>query len=107
MGYVLGMSTQVTDEPSNPRLLSAGWWMRSPEGTLALWQFPNPALGVWMLAVGISLFPLPPDRATQVDGVRHGALLVWALDEILRGASPFRRLLGVVVLGGQLAVLLG
>jgi hypothetical protein len=31
--------------------------------------------------------------------------LVWALDELLRGTSPFRRVLGAVVLGAQLAAL--
>jgi hypothetical protein len=30
-----------------------------------------------------------------------GALVAWATDEIVRGDSPFRRLLGVVVLGRQ------
>jgi len=32
-----------------------------------------------------------------------GALLVWALDEVVRGASPFRRVLGAVILCAQLA----
>jgi len=29
--------------------------------------------------------------------------MVWALDEVVRGASPFRRLLGLVIFAGQLA----
>lgn len=44
-------------------------------------------------------------HATTVDGIRHGAILVWSLDEVVRGASPFRRVLGVVVLAAQLAML--
>jgi hypothetical protein len=31
------------------------------------------------------------------------ALLVWALDEVARGVNPFRRMLGVVVLGAAIA----
>lgn len=64
---------------------------------------PNPALSVWMLAVVLGWFELSPTHASAVDGIRHGALLVWALDEVVRGASPFRRTLGTVVLAAQLA----
>ena len=42
------------------------------------------------------------DRAATLAGVGQGALIVWALDELVRGASPFRRLLGAVVLAGQI-----
>lgn len=51
-------------------------------------------------------FDLSAAHTTAVDGVRHGALLVWALDELVRGLSPFRRLLGAVVLASQLALLI-
>ena len=84
---------------------SGSWWFRSSDGDLTLWQFPNPALCVWMVAVVLGWFELSAAHATAVDGVRHGALLVWALDEVVRGASPFRRLLGAVVLAAQLASL--
>jgi hypothetical protein len=39
--------------------------------------------------------------ATLAD-VGRGALIVGALDELVRGASPARRLLGAVILAGQL-----
>jgi hypothetical protein len=68
-------------------------------------QLPNPALGVWMAALVLGWFELSDRHATAVDGVRDGALLVWALDELVRGASPFRRLLGGVVLTAQLVAL--
>ena len=47
----------------------------------------------------------PLNYATAVDGIGRGALLVWALDEVVRGASPFRRTLGAVILAAQLAML--
>ena len=87
------------------RVASGSWWFRSPDGRLAVWQLPNPALCVWIAAVALGHFPLSTTHATAVDGVRHGALLVWALDEVVRGASPFRRLLGAVVLATQLVSL--
>ena len=54
-----------------------------------------------MVAVVLGWLDLPATRATAVEGIRHGALLVWALDEVVRGASPFRRVLGAVVLAAQ------
>jgi hypothetical protein len=65
-------------------------------------QVPNPALCVWLAALVLGWFDLSAAHATAVEGVRRGALLVWALDELVRGASPFRRLLGAVVLAAQL-----
>ena len=41
-------------------------------------------------------------RSVTLADVGMGALIVWALDELVRGVSPFRRLLGAVVLTGQL-----
>jgi len=105
LGYLPAMRSDPATLPTRARLTSASWWFRSAEGRLVLWQAPNPALSVWLIAVVIGFFDLPPSRAEQVDGIRHGALLVWALDEVVRGASPFRRVLGAVVLIGQLVAL--
>ncbi len=71
-----------------------------------MWQVPNPALSVWIAAVVLGWFPLSTTHGAAVDGVRRGALLVWALDEVVRGASPFRRLLGAVVLATQVVSLM-
>ncbi len=101
------MTSSPTIRPVSARLSSGSWWFRSPDGRLTLWQFPNPALCVWMLALVLGRFELSDNHANAVDGVRRGALLVWALDEVVRGASPFRRLLGAVVLAAQLASLNG
>ena len=99
------MTSSATNGPASVRLTSASWWFRSSDGRLTLWQLPNPALCVWLITLLLGRFDLSAAHATAVDGVRHGALLVWALDEVVRGASPFRRLLGAVVLAAQLASL--
>lgn len=98
-------SSTTTIESVSARLSSSSWWLRSRDGELTLWQFPNPALSVWLITLVVGWFDLPDATATAVDGVRHGALLVWALDEVVRGSSPFRRTLGAVVLVAQLASL--
>jgi len=58
-----------------------------------------------MIMLVLGRFELSPTRAAAVNGIRHGALFVWALDEVVRGASPFRRALGAVILATQLASL--
>jgi len=100
------MISPAMNGPVLARLTSASWWFRDSDGRLVLGQFPNPALSVWLVALVLGRFDLSAAHAAAVDGVRHGALLVWALDELVRGASPFRRVLGVVVLAGQLASLI-
>lgn len=71
---------------------------------MTLAQWPNPALAVWLVAVFVSWTGmLGAARSATLAGVGRGALVVWALDELVRGASPFRRLLGAVVLVAQLA----
>ena len=59
-------------------------------------QPPNAALAVWLLTTAASWASLG-DKAV-LTRVGQGALAVWALDEIIRGASPVRRLMGAVVL---------
>jgi hypothetical protein len=85
--------------------VTAGWWFRDSDGRQTLVQFPNPAISVWLVAVVLGRFDLSAAHTTAVDGVRHGALIVWALDEVVRGSSPLRRVLGAVVLAFQLVSL--
>lgn len=87
------------------RLTSASWWFRDSEGRQTVWQWPNPALSVWLVTLVLGSLDLSDAHMTAVDGIRHGAILVWSLDEVVRGASPFRRVLGAAVLAGQLGKL--
>jgi hypothetical protein len=90
------------------RVLSPGWWMRDHNGELALALWPNPALAVWLVTVLIGwTATLGSARSATLAGLGRGALVVWSLDELVRGATPFRRLLGAVVLVLQLVELFG
>lgn len=104
-GYRRGVSTSATTRPDSTHEGFFSWFFRSSDGRLTLWQLPNPALWVWMVALVLARFDLSAAHTATVDGVRLGALLVWALDEVVRGSSPFRRTLGAVVLAAQLASL--
>ncbi|MGV8977824.1 MAG: hypothetical protein ACOH17_07255 [Cellulomonas sp.] len=70
---------------------------------MTLAQWPNPALAVWLVAVVVEWTGvLGSARGATLAGVGQGAIVVWALDELVRGASPVRRLMGAVVLAAQL-----
>jgi len=87
---------------SAPRPLSVRWWT-GDQGLRGIAQWPNPAILVWFIALILKWADAPGDARSQasVAGVGLGALLVWALDELLRGTSPFRRSLGAMVLLAQ------
>jgi hypothetical protein len=90
------------------RLLSLGWWIRDRDGKVVLAQAPNAAVLVWLATVVVGWTGLvDDDRQEILTRVGQGALIVWGLDELLRGASPARRLLGVVVLAVMLVRVLG
>jgi hypothetical protein len=86
-----------------PERFSPRWWVSDREGRLALVFFPNPALAVWMLCTVVGWTDVLGAEMTEtVTAVGKGALVVWALDELVRGASPVRRILGAVVLAAEL-----
>ena len=82
------------------RYSTAAWWFTSRvDGATVIGQRPNPALAVWLAAVGWRIVAEPEGTERSVlDGIAIGALLAWALDELVRGVNPWRRLLGAVVL---------
>jgi hypothetical protein len=71
-------------------------------------QWPNLALSAFLVVEVVRLLWQPAGRAGSVFEVLSAtALLAWAVDEIVRGVNPFRRLLGLAVLGLTLASLFG
>ena len=86
---------------------SPRWWVQDEHGKVVIAQAPNAALVVWLvcLVVGV-VVPLSGAAAATVTAVGRGGLLAWALDELWRGASPFRRVAGALVLAFELVVLL-
>jgi hypothetical protein len=96
----------ATASPARPGSLR--WWVRDPEGRFALVQWPNPALAVWIVTVVVGWTgTLDASRADTASTVGSAALLVWGLDEVVRGTAPARRVLGAVVLALELVGLFG
>ena len=81
-----------------------GWWFRDRDGRLAVALWPNPAIAVWLVARVLAWTGLTSVDESTLRNIGTGALLVWALDELVRGTSPFRRVLGAVVLAATLLV---
>ena len=68
-------------------------------GRITVAQWPNLSLGLFVAAsLALRIFH-PSGTTDQI--LRIGAaiaLVVWALDELIRGVNPFRRLLGFGIL---------
>ena len=86
--------------------MSIDWWFRDKEsGKRVLFQFPNPPL--WVFAAATIVRWTPYDQHdSELRWIGSGALIVWGLDELVRGQAPYRRVLGAVVLGWQITNLL-
>lgn len=84
------------------------WALRDRRtGRIVIAQWPNPALVVWFVAsTARGLLDLGGGWATALRVAATLALGWWAVDEIVRGVNPWRRLLGTVVLASLVVSLL-
>ena len=68
-------------------------------GGLTVAQWPNVALSVSIALSIVRRFNIPKGTPeTTLGALWLVATIVWAVDELVRGVNPFRRILGVVVL---------
>ena len=83
------------------------WLLRDrTTGRITIAQFPNVALGVFLAASLLHRLARPAGTVgTGLRAVATAGLLWWAADELIRGVNPFRRLLGGIVLAGQIVKL--
>lgn len=88
----------MSSSTSSPSLVDRVF--RNPDtGELVIAQWPNLPLAIFLVATAARLLLHPGGAAATAVSVLGGAALVWwAVDEVLRGESLFRRLLGGVVL---------
>jgi hypothetical protein len=68
-------------------------------GHLTVVQWPNISLSVFVV-VSVTLDVFRPKGGIESIArvLADVALFVWAIDELLRGVNPFRRILGLVVI---------
>ena len=77
------------------------WVFRSREtGRIVVGQRPNALLVVFLASWGATWLLAPDGAAGRVVlAISRIALGFWAADELLRGVNPWRRALGLAVLG--------
>jgi hypothetical protein len=84
------------------------WFFRNREtGAITIAQAPN--LILWIVIVGsVLIWVCRPagHLGAALEIVVRTAIFVWAIDEVWRGVNPWRRCLGVSVLGYELAAML-
>jgi hypothetical protein len=83
------------------------WFFQNREtGEVTIVQAPNVVLWV-VIAAGVLLWIWPTGSPQSVlVTVFKGGLIVWAIDEIVRGVNPWRRCLGATVLVYELTTIL-
>ena len=77
------------------------WWFRDRgTGEIVVAQFPNRALWIFLATV-VLRWVVPEDTGAfaVLRGVALAALFWWAIDEVVRGVNPWRRLLGLAGCG--------
>jgi hypothetical protein len=87
---------------------AVGRFFRNPDtGDLAVFQMPNAPLAIFLVATVARTIFHPHGAIGTVVSVGAGiALAWWAVEEVLHGDSPFRRVLGGIVLIGSVVGLL-
>ena len=95
------MAAEPPPDREGVHLTSRDWWFRDRQtGKTVIAQFPNPALWLFLGTVVVGAFLDDGSAAGRaVRWMGTGALAWWALDEMLRGVNPWRRLTGVAGLG--------
>ena len=94
-------TTNRLDDSPQSRSAFARFFQNPDTGKLAVVQMPNIPLAIFLVAVAARLVFKPHGAVgVGVSIIAGVGLVVWALAEIVRGDSPFRRVLGGVVLVG-------
>jgi hypothetical protein len=77
------------------------WLFRSRQtGRITVVQIPNVALSIFLVTVVLRwVVPTGTWVRTAVNWISVVALGVWALDEVVRGVNPWRRMLGLGIGG--------
>lgn len=76
------------------------WFFRDRRtGAITIAQFPNAALWVFLAVVVVRRVASPDGTVgIALDVIGTVAIGWWAVDEIVRGVNPWRRVLGATVL---------
>jgi hypothetical protein len=95
----MGSDGEDTPPSRQPRSLFDWFFRNRVTDEITIAQFPNAALWVFLGATVARRIVEKSRPLGRVFGwVALAALLIWAVDEVLRGVNPWRRVLGAAVL---------
>ncbi|MEO6469661.1 MAG: hypothetical protein ABIP21_11215 [Acidimicrobiia bacterium] len=85
------------DSRNRKQFTSVDWWFRDRHtGKIVIAQFPNVPLWIFLAAAGVGpFFSSDSKPSTAITWIGAGGLAWWALDEVIRGVNPWRRVLGI------------
>jgi hypothetical protein len=93
--------TATPEKNASPPSAVGRIFRNSDTGQWAIVQFPNLPLAIFLVATLVRLAVHPHGgTGTALSVVGGLGLAWWSVDEIARGDSPFRRVLGAVILVG-------
>jgi hypothetical protein len=86
-----------------------GWFFRNRQtGAITIAQMPNTALWIFLVGTVLLWAWYPAGRiGANLECLVGAALLVWAIDEVVRGVNPWRRCLGAAVLVYEITSVFG
>jgi hypothetical protein len=73
---------------------------KDQNGRIVIWQWPNVPLFAWLALKTIAMLSNDPQRAASFSNLSTAFLFTWAFLELTQGVTVFRKLLGLVVIGG-------
>jgi hypothetical protein len=84
------------------------WFFRNRQtGAITVAQAPNLVLWIVIVAaVARWIWPSEGTLSLACTAVVTGGVIIWAVDEIVRGVNPWRRCLGTAVLAYELTTIL-
>ena len=79
------------------------WLFRNRQtGRITIAQFPNLALGLFLVAAALrTIFDPTGWAGDALSLLATAALIWWAVDEVVRGVNPWRRIVGGAILAAQ------
>lgn len=73
-------------------------FFKDNHGRLVIWQTPNLPLSVWAICTALGAVIQKGWFHNGVSSLGQAAIIVWAYLELRSGQSPFRRMLGGIIL---------
>ena len=79
-------------------LKAASQFFKNKKGQVVIWQSPNLPLWVWIVCTGLCLAIKTGALHNGLSSLGQAAITIWAYLEVRTGDSPFRRVLGGIIL---------